>query len=121
MSEFNSVFILKLEDRCKDKYRKIKDPWAIFNILKLSWQLLLCQNLNNFASLKNKSTTYGFQHVVYLLFVLIRERHISWKTWEILQGIKSCPGGAVVENLPANAGDTGSSPGLGRSHMPRSD
>ena len=28
------------------------------------------------------------------------------------------PGGAVVENLPANAGDTGSSPGLGRSHMP---
>ena len=30
------------------------------------------------------------------------------------------PGGAVVENLPANAGDAGSSPGLGRSHMPRS-
>ena len=30
-------------------------------------------------------------------------------------------GGAVVENLPANAGDTGSSPGLGRSHMPRSN
>ena len=26
-------------------------------------------------------------------------------------------GGAVVENLPANAGDMGSSPGLGRSHM----
>ena len=31
------------------------------------------------------------------------------------------PGGAVVENLPANAGDTGSSLGLGRSHMPRSN
>ena len=30
------------------------------------------------------------------------------------------PGGAVVKNPPANAGDTGSSPGLGRSHMPRS-
>ena len=30
------------------------------------------------------------------------------------------PGGAVVENLPANAGDMGSSPGLGRSHMPLS-
>ena len=30
------------------------------------------------------------------------------------------PGGAVVENLSANSGDTGSSPGLGRSHMPRS-
>ena len=34
---------------------------------------------------------------------------------------KGFPGGAVVENLPANAGDTGSSPGLGRSHMPRSN
>ena len=31
------------------------------------------------------------------------------------------PGGAVVENLPANTGDTGLSPGLGRSHMPRSN
>ena len=31
------------------------------------------------------------------------------------------PGGAVVENLPANAGDMGLSPGLGRSHMPRSN
>ena len=31
------------------------------------------------------------------------------------------PGGAVVENLPANAGDTGSSPGLGGSHMPKSN
>ena len=29
------------------------------------------------------------------------------------------PGGAVVENLPANAGYTGSSPGLGRSQVPR--
>ena len=31
------------------------------------------------------------------------------------------PGGAVVENLPGNAGDTGSSPSRGRSHMPRSN
>ena len=30
------------------------------------------------------------------------------------------PGGAVVESLPANAGDTGSSPGLGGSRMLRS-
>ena len=31
------------------------------------------------------------------------------------------PGGSVVKNLPANAGDTGSSPGLGRSHMSQSN
>ena len=30
------------------------------------------------------------------------------------------PGGAVVEGLPANAGDMGLSPGLGGSHMSRS-
>ena len=30
------------------------------------------------------------------------------------------PGGAVVESLPADEGDMGSSPGLGRYHMPRS-
>ena len=35
--------------------------------------------------------------------------------------IRGFPGGAVVKNLSANAGDTGSSPGLGRSHMPRSN
>ena len=37
---------------------------------------------------------------------------------DMLEGF---PGGAVVENLPADAGDTGSSPGLGRSHMPWSN
>ena len=31
------------------------------------------------------------------------------------------PGGAVVKNPPANAGDTGSIPGLGSSHMPRTN
>ena len=40
---------------------------------------------------------------------------MSLRTW------KGFPGGAVVESLSANAGDTGSSPGLGRSHMSRSN
>ena len=31
------------------------------------------------------------------------------------------PGGSVVKNPSANAGDTGSIPGLGRSHMPQSN
>ena len=35
--------------------------------------------------------------------------------------IEGFPGGAVVENLPADAGDTASGPGLGRSHMPQSN
>ena len=33
--------------------------------------------------------------------------------------LRGFPGGAVVENLSANAGDMGSSLGLGGSHMPR--
>ena len=47
-------------------------------------------------------------------------KRIYWyvKTKEHCKGF---PGGAVVKNPPANAGDTGSSPGLGRSHMPRSN
>ena len=31
------------------------------------------------------------------------------------------PGDSVVKNPPASAGDTGSSPGPGRSHMPQSN
>ena len=45
-------------------------------------------------------------------------RHFSCVLKDAEEGF---PGGAVVENLPANAGDTGLSPGLGRSHMPRSN
>ena len=50
---------------------------------------------------------------------------------EVFEGlISSClqkplfwgfPGGTMVKNPPANAGDMGSIPGLGRSHMPRSN
>ena len=43
--------------------------------------------------------------------------------WLLYQKLRSLgfPGGSVVKNLPANAGDMGSSPGQGRSHMPRSN
>ena len=36
----------------------------------------------------------------------------------MLQGF---PGGAVVKNPPVNVGNTGSSPGPGRSQMPQSN
>ena len=42
------------------------------------------------------------------------------KSW-IKNSDEGFPGGAVVERPPADAGDTGSSPGLGGSHMPQSD
>ena len=36
----------------------------------------------------------------------------------VIQECRDFSGGAVVDNPPANAGDMGSSPGPGRSHMP---
>ena len=41
--------------------------------------------------------------------------------FEIRSLILGFPGGAVVKNPPASAGDTGSSPGSGRSHMLQSN
>ena len=47
--------------------------------------------------------------------------------WKIVRqflkklNIEGFPGGAVVKSPPADAGDTGSSPGLRGSHMPRSN
>ncbi|XP_073664253.1 serine/threonine-protein phosphatase 6 regulatory subunit 2-like isoform X2 [Tursiops truncatus] len=43
------------------------------------------------------------------------------KLLKLKESIQGFPGGAVVKNPPANAGDTGSSPGPGRSHMPQSN
>ena len=59
---------------------------------------------------------------VYSNTVLPQEtRKISNKPPNLIhKELKGFPGGAMVESLPANAGDTGSSPGLGRSHVPRS-
>ena len=38
--------------------------------------------------------------------------------FEFKMHVEDFPGGAVVKNLPANAGDTGLSPGPRRFHMP---
>ena len=43
---------------------------------------------------------------------IIKFPHLQWTHQDF-------PGGAVVKNPPANAGDMGLSPGPGRSHMPR--
>ena len=57
----------------------------------------------------------------------------EWRKWRIhttvsglrardkSKELRSIPGGAVVKNLPGNAGDAGSIPGLGSSHMPRNN
>ena len=60
-------------------------------------------------------------HLGQQLLLITKESYSNIST-HVLQALKDFiywgfPGGAVVENLPANAGDSGSSPGLGGSHM----
>ena len=62
----------------------------------------------------NSTFLINFLYCFKFHFIKIFPYKLELKLWGF-------PGGAVVENLPANAGDTGSSPGLGGSHMPRSD
>ena len=54
-----------------------------------------------------------------------KDKNLLHRASLVTQWLRVClpgfPGGAVVENPPANAGDMGSSPGLGISHMPRSN
>ena len=84
--------------------------------------MLLIQYTSRFTCFYLNSILVFFSIIVVLLFEYA----------EYLHGLKSqnyikrhtrggFPGGAVVENPPANAGDTGSSPGLGGSHMLRSN
>ena len=42
---------------------------------------------------------------------------VLYSTFSQYYKIRDFPGGTVVKNPPANAGDTGSIPGPGRSHM----
>ena len=65
-------------------------------------------------------TRIGIYILFYNIFYFIYVVEYYSKRWfkNFMQGF---PDGAVVKNPPANAGDTGSSPGLGRSHMPRSN
>ena len=50
-----------------------------------------------------------------------REREIKGRKQFAKKNGWGFPGGTVVKNPPANAGDTGSSPGPGRSHMLQSN
>ena len=77
--------------------------------------------------------TYVKEHtessVIWFKLVILKKKNYVGKysmislTYGILKNPRTWgfPGGAVVKNPPANAGDTGSSPGPGRSHMLRSN
>ena len=57
---------------------------------------------------------YTFSHLIFIVTWWHRD---YYPTFEL--NVWDFPVGAVIKNPPANAGDTGLSPGPGRSHMPR--
>ena len=80
---------------------------------------------SNYKINKPGDVIYSIRNMVYnIVITLYGESWILELLWSFRNGCKCSitgfPGGAVVENLPANVGNTGSSPGLGRSHMLRS-
>ena len=53
----------------------------------------------------------GLAHANWCIYRMDKQKGSTW----------DFPGGAVVKNMPANTGDTGSSPDPGRPHMPQSN
>ena len=94
---------MKITTKEQNKEKRIK---RIEDSLRDLWNNIKCTNIRIIGvpeeEEKKKGTEKIFEEI-------------------IVKNFPGFPGGAVVENLPANAGDTGSSPGLGRSHVPRSN
>ena len=83
-------------------------PWKVL----LSQTTWLCSN-------RLQGHVYKREVCRYLFWGVFAQPTLGWEARNsVLRGF---PDGAVVKNLPANAGDTGSSPGPGRSHMPWSN
>ena len=84
-------------------------------LLHFWWECKLIQPLwrTVWRFLKNLKIELPYVPAISLLGIYPEKTIIQKESWGF-------PGGAVVGSLPANAGDTGSGPGLGRSHMPRS-
>ena len=60
-------------------------------------------------------------HILLLHSLLVKSMDFGARLPGFKTQLEGFPGGTAVKNLPANAGDTGSSPGLGRSHIPQSN
>ena len=102
---------------------------------KTEWFCILCVCVREKEREREGERNSVSQLPLYPLHVLFRTEEedsaqCSLQLWQQGRNTRLCllknvrqgfPSGAVVENLPANAGDTGSSPGLGRSHKPRSN
>ena len=86
------------------------------------WKSFFFKGTNEFF-LQNRSRVTGMQKQTYG-YQQMRWEGINWEIGSdiyILLYTRACPAGSVVKNWPVNAGETGSIPGLGRSHIPWSN
>ena len=103
------------------------NPFVIYKFYKSNWNSIPFCRIQQIDSIKaiipqssKKLYTKGEYKFASLLEFLPGIRSFQklcqeYKVWDF-------PGGTVVKNPPAaNAGDTGSSPGPGRAHMPWSN
>ena len=82
------------------------------------WYLSACVMLVDVKKSMERPFLLSDTKVVVVLYMILSTLRGYGKQWTMIRN-RDFPGGAVVENPPANAGDTGSIPGPGRSHMLR--
>ena len=92
---------------------KWSEVWKVLGTVpakKNHTQSILCKGKGHFQNTRAREVSpwslKELQNVGQIKVIIKRQK---WK---------GAPGGSVVKNPPANEGDTGSIPALGRSHMP---
>ena len=84
-----------------------------------SFLFLTFQNRITGHNLHSPHSLIAWASGIFSYYIAFPKKLINKAHVELFKG--EFPGGTVVKNLPANARDMGSSPGPGRSHMPRSN
>ena len=96
---------------CEKYYKPNTVQYYIANCVSWVPRLTLL-DLTKQPDLRTRSQNRTHSYVGDLLY---------WVVITVKREALGFPGGALVKNPPANAGDTDSIPGPGRSHMPRSN
>ena len=110
-----STCIMNLQKRCVSF--DVSESICIESVIARALDILTSDG----AQLKKGERERERERGAFLTNTSLRKAIFRRSKVVIKTGSKGFPGCAVVKNLPANAGDTGSSPGPGRSHMLQSN
>ena len=128
-SIFSDHNVMRLKINCREKNVKNTNTWRLNNTSLNNQDITeeIKKEIKKYTETNDSENTM-IQNLWDAAKAVLRGKFIAIQAYLKKQGksqIKNLTlgftGGAVVENLPANIGDTDSSPGLGRSHMPRSN